>query len=259
MSKLTSLVINGSATLDGPVFLVFERSAPWPDCEAAAVTEVVQMFVAAGERSAYPGPGVAPGQQDLELTGPAIIAGPNLGYWLRARQLDARAFQLVRHMVSRIEPQEEASLLRITAGISGPGMPPRTSLPVIDYENEAVQYPGRPARAGFAVVWDDEAPTSKARRVLVEMASPIAGPPVDAFIDCVRPWGALVESGAFTMPIGLPHSMDNVMDMITQFDALTLEIAIGVYRSSESGFDVLLHILSAYHLRERPIQQVTIE
>lgn len=258
MSKLATLVVEGGPCLDGPIHLVFERSAPWPAAEVAIVTAIVEAFVAAGERGAFPCPGIAPGLHELALVGPGVAAGHRLGYRLHGRHVEARAFQLLRHMISRFEP-EEASLLRIVAGTTGPGVPPRVSYPVIDYDDEEDQYPEGPAQPGFGVYWDDTLSYAKARRVLVELPTPIEGPPIDVLEDYVLRWGGLVEGGAFALPLGLPDVMDSAMGMITQLDAFTLEIEIGIYQGSELGFDVLLHILSTYHLRERPIRLVTIE
>lgn len=257
MSKLAILVVSGGSCLNGPIHLVFERSAPWPDGEIVTVTRMLETVVAAGKHGAYPCPGAAPGQQELELVGPATVVGPKLGYWLRGRHVDARAFQLLRHLVSRLELRQ-ASLLRITAGGTGPGVP-QTSLPAINYENEEDQYLDGPTQPGFRVLSDDSLSYSKSRRVLVEHASVIDARQVDALADYVRSWGALVEGGAFALPLGLPDLMDSEMGMITQLDAFTVEVEIGTYQASELGFDVLLHMLSTYHLRERPLRLVTIE
>jgi hypothetical protein len=258
MSKLAILVVSGGPCLNGPIHLVFERSAPWPEGEIVTVTRMLEAFVAAGKRGAYPYPGTAPGQQDLELVGPATVVGPKLSYGLRGRHVDARAFQLLRHLASRLELRQ-ASLLRITAGGSGPGLSPQTSLPAIDYENEEAQYPDGPPQPGFRVLFDDSLSYSKSRRALVEHISVIDGRQVDTLADYVHSWGALVEGGAFALPLGLPDLMDSEMGMIMQLDAFTVEVEIGTYQGSEIGFDVLLHILSTYHIRERPLRLVTIE
>lgn len=258
MSKLVPLIVAGGACLDDQIFLALERDSPWPDDDVVAVTAVVETFVAAGTRGAFPCPGIAPAQQQLALVGAGVVNGPTLGYWFRGQHLDPRAFQLVRHMVSRLEPPGD-SVVRISAGVTGPGVPPRRNLPVIDYDNEGSEYPQAVDVPGFGVYWDDSLSYSKARRILVELTAEIEGPPVDDFIAHVACWGALLEAGALALPLGLPDVMDNVMGMITQFDAFTLELEVPVYQSSEVGFDLLINLLSAYHARERPIRLVTIE
>lgn len=259
MSLLSPLVISGGPCLDGPVFLTFERSAPWPDDEVATVTEMVETFVDAGHHGAFPCPGKMPAELSLSLRGDPVVNAAALGFWMDAQSLDARALQLVRHLVSRVEMPPPDSLRRIFAGVTGPGTPPQRQAPVIDYDNDAAEYPSVVPQPGFYVESDDSLSYSKSRRILVEMKDEIEGPPVDDFIAYVKPWGALVEGGALALPLGLPDVMDNVMGMVSQFDAYTLEIHVPVYKSSESGIDLLVNILAAYHVRERPIRMVTVE
>jgi hypothetical protein len=50
-----------------------------------------------------------------------------------------------------------------------------------------------------------------------------------------------------------------VIESVSQLGRFTAEIEVPVYQASECGVDVLLQMLSAYHLRVRPVQLVTTE
>lgn len=259
MSLLSPLVISGGPCLNGKVFLTFERSVPWPDDEVEAIAELVATFVDAGQHGAFPCPGKSAAELSLELRGDPVVNDAALGFWMDAENLDARAFQLVRHQVSRLELAPPDSLRRIFAGMTGPGTPAQRHAPVIDNDNDASEYPPAVADPGFYVEHDGSLSYTKSRRILVELKEEIEGPPVDDFIAYVAPWAALLEGGALALPLGLPDVMDNIMGLVTQFDAYTLEIFVPTYQSSESGIDLLLNTLAAYHVRERPVRLVTIE
>lgn len=262
MSLLASLIVVGPKCLDGRLHLSFERSSDWPPDEAKEFEAAVHDFVAAGELAAFPCSGAKPGQQALEVRSPFQTSGPTLDVFLFAKELEPRAFQFLRHMVSRIEHAEDEKLLRITVAASATessGVPPRLNYPIVDYDNEEDMLPEPLANPGFAIEWDDELEYSKSRRLLVEFPSDIEGPAVDRLEDYAKRWGRLLERSAFTLPLGMPDVLDNVMGSVSQFDSATIEIEVPVYQSGEYGWDVLLNMLATFHLRERPIALVTVE
>lgn len=259
MSILAALAVFGDKNLDGRIALSLERSGPWPDDEVAAAQAVVEAFVEAAHRGAFPMPGEDPASSDLALVDPPTVAAAQLGFTLEARNVDARALQLLRQMLSRIEHAGDASLRHINATRHGHGRTHRIVYPVIDDDNEQDQYPEPPAAPGFVVHWDDDVGYSRSRRVLVEFPHAIEGEPVDTFIEYVEAWGKLLEASAFALPAGMPDVLDNVMGPVSQFDVVTLEVEIPVYKSSERGFDVLTHLLARFHAQELPIRLMVIE
>jgi hypothetical protein len=257
MSTLPSLAIIGGPVLDGAVALSLEHSHAWSDADVGFITARLESFVRAGALAAYTAPKAAPGTGELELLGPGKITATGLTFQLRGAHLDARAFQLLRHMVSRLE-SEVGSLRHMFVVGTTPGAGTRVAYPAIDFDNEADHYPEAPAKPGFAVL-SEEGAFRKARRVLVEFPAVVEGKVIDELEIYAMAWGELVEHGAFTMPIGLPDVIDNVMGVLSQFDAITFEIEIPVFNGSELGFDALLHMLAAYHVRVAPLRVVTID
>lgn len=257
MSTLPSLAIIGGPVLGGAIGLSLEHSTAWVEADVAFVTALVESFVRAGALGAYTAPKAAPGTGELELIGAPKVAAAGLTFQLRGAHVDARAFQLLRHMLSRLE--SDAGMLRhmFVVGTT-PGAGVRVAYPPVDYDNEADQYPEAPAKPGFAVVVEEGA-FAKARRVLVEYPSVVEGKVVDELCSYAAAWGELVEAGAFALPIGLPDVIYCVMGVVSQFDAITFEIEIPVFSGSELGFDVLLHLLAAYHVRVGPLRVVTID
>lgn len=257
MSTLPSLAIIGGPVLGGAIGLSLEHSDAWTDPDVAFVTARIESFVRAGALGAYTAPKVAPGLGQLELLGPGKVNAKGLSFPLRGDHVDARAFQLLRHMLSRLASEVGALRHMFVVGTT-PGAGTRVAHPAIDFDNEADQYPEAPAKPGFAVL-DEEGSFRKARRVLVEYPALVEGKLVDELEAYALAWGELVEHGAFTMPIGLPDVIDNVMGVVSQFDAITYEIEIPVYNGSELGFDVLLHMLATYAVRIGPIRAVTLD
>ncbi len=258
MSTLPSLAIIGGPELGGAISLTLEHATAWSAPDVAFVTAVLHSFVRAGALGAYTSTRAQqPGTGEFELVGAATVAGAGLSFQLRALALDARAFQLLRHMLSRLE-SDGGMLRRMFVVGTTPGAGTRVAYPAIDYHNEADQYPEAPGKPGFAVVIDDGA-YGKARRVLVEYPALVEGHVVDALCEYAAAWGELVEHGAFAMPVGLPDVIYSVMGVVSQFDAITFEIEVPVYAGSELGFDVLLHMLAGYHRRVAPLRVVTIE
>ncbi|MFO0617511.1 MAG: hypothetical protein U0414_33250 [Polyangiaceae bacterium] len=259
MSLLSALVVDGEPCLEGATVVTLERSAPWPADEVAAIESMMASFVAAGARSAFTWAGSAAGRSALAQVAPPLVSGDDLSFTLHATQVDARAFQILRHMVSLLEPANDQTIRRILVSCAAHRQPPRATLPEIDEENEGEQYPGELPDPGFAVVWDESMEYSKCRRVLVELATRPDPAALDELEVYAMDWARLLEGGGFALPLGLPDVFESVMGCVSQLDVLTAEIEIPVYRASESGFEVLLQMLAAYHQRIRPIQLVTIE
>ena len=259
MSILAALTLHGPRTLDGTHLIALERTEAWTDEEVAAAQAVVEVWVEAGHRGAFPMPGADPAISDLTLSAPTQTNEAYLGFTVDATSVDPRSLQLLRHMLSRLGPPDDASLRHIAVTAQGHSMGARLSFPAIDGDNEHDQYPPAPTQPGFGVYWDDDIGYSRARRVLVEFPGAVEGPPVDTLADYALVWGAMVEGGAFTLPQGLPDVLDNVMGSVSQFDIATLEIEVPVFKSNERAFDLLFHLLARYHTQEQPIRLVTVE
>lgn len=243
MARLPALNVAG-LVLHGKLAVGIDLDQLWTDAAVLAVEEAVDDFVAVGAIGGYPSGASAPNQSRLTREGPVTVQAQRLNFFTRAQRVDGRAFQFLRHVISRLE-LGPAEVQRISVTGGDPARP--VQLPLIDDDNEGEAYPEPPPKYRFDVDWTDEAP-SKRRRVVVEMNAAVDAVIVEALRRPVERWAALLERSAFTLPYGLPDVLDNVMGQVTLFDAFAIEIEVPVYQSSEVGWDVLLNMLDASSL-----------
>lgn len=259
MAKLAELVLWGERVPSGPLELSFELSQPWIPGQVEAVHRIVADFAAAGNLGAYPSADAQPSVSSLVLTSSGQVFEKRLTFELVATAIEGRAYQFLRHMAARLE-YGEASLRRIDVREPRLASLVRRSLPIIDEdEDEAELYPEPRAKYSFEVEWDEEGDRGKFRRLLIEFYERLQWEHFDLLAVPINAWGKLLEGGAFTMPIGMPDMLDNVMGQTTLFDAFTAEVAVPVYRSSEVGWDILLNMLDAFSQHSRRIANIVIE
>ncbi len=254
MSLLCPLIVPASDRVDQAVSIAFERSSPWPQAEADEIVATIRVFAEAGQRGGFPAPNVSPSQSSLAV-GRVSLRDTLLMIELTAGNVDVRAFQLLRHMISRVPIADPDVLVRIE--VLGTGST-RRPLPIVDNENEFETYPGV-GMVQLQLLSDDSSEGVKCRRVLVDFSRSATPADVAALSPVTDAWAALLEGGAFAMPFALPAAVENVYGRLTQFDAFALEINAAIYKSSEAGFDVLCNMLDAANATVGGLRSITID
>ncbi|MGZ8942690.1 MAG: hypothetical protein ACXW00_07990 [Methylobacter sp.] len=213
-------------------------------------------FVTAGNQGAFPAPGLSPGSVWLRA-GVFIQQSPNRFVCeLEGENFDMNGFELLRNMVEWLV-RRDIDVRRIVVMSADPVDKPRLKPPPTDNTEDAA-YPAMSPVLGFEVTrdWIDD---GKFRRCLVELSTHIDTSSVDRMVSCVSPWFQLLESGAFSLPVGHAWETDCVAGAVTIFDAHSIEITINRFQASESAWHALVNMIDSYWRNLLLVTKVTIE
>lgn len=104
--------------------------------------------------------------------------------------------------------------------------------------NEVAAYPA-PSPALERILEFASGDAAKSRRALLSLNRPMASAEVVEGEKRFQTWFRLLEAGAFAPPIGDPDDEVCLPGSISQFDEVTLEIAVDRFRASEQAWVVL--------------------
>jgi hypothetical protein len=254
MSLLPALDVHGGAILNGDLLLTLEGSENWTDEATAAVTAAMYSFLAVGALGGYRGIGPGTSRSSLTLSVEPKFVSPSLQIVLAADNVSPLAFQYIRQMIGHLDLTGAAvNRILILQKNMPVGQAKTLRCPPIDDANEGDMYPAPISTQPFVVTFD-ESPPSKHRRFLVELSNLVGNEDVEQARAICGLWGALLEGGAFSLPVGMPDEIDSVMGFVSQLDASSLEVEVPVYRASEAGWDVLINLLAT--TKERRILNI---
>ncbi len=252
-----TLVMAAGEGLHEEVDLTFQIEEGSPDVVVHSIEGALSTLVKAGASGAFPSAAASADQSRLILVHSPHYTNHEVKARVKATNCDPRCFQLLRNMVGRLV-LEGFLVPRITARVDRmPGFVEVQSL-VPDVYNMYQVYPAPSQYLTFEVEWLGTS-FSKARRCLVECARSIEPNEVSEISEKVKSWGRLLEAGAFAMPVGFPDEVDVVDISASQFDDVTIEVAVSHFKASEAAWCPLLHMLDVASRRLIPVVKVIVE
>jgi hypothetical protein len=254
--NLPLLLLKGVRTPTGMLEVSFEVSTGEDSTEREWLGKIVGTFAEVGKRGGYSLPDTEPNQSRLTLLSELFTQTNFPMCKFEAVRVTPRSFQLLRNMAGRLKIYH-VEVHRILVhnlgqetGISEEAPEPRDS-------NEEEIYPAASSQIWFELQ-KDEIPTSRVRQCLVEFHEPPEARHVLEISHWIQPWFDLLEAGAFAMPVGLPEWTESIGGSVTQFDEMTIEIAIDRFEASESAWNVLINLLDVYNRSSFPVEKVII-
>lgn len=254
---LPALVLQGVNAATSRVEASFAFDRPPGPAELEAVSGAMQALADAGLHGAFPAPGtsVASG---MAVLGPAALASVTCArQQLQLSGVDARAFQLLRNMVAGLRAEKVlVRSIRIVDLEHRDGQPLQCDWP--DEDNEDAAYPVASERAAALLRFED-GDFAKARRFLAEVDNRLFPEQVTRFAGWVQPWYALLEAGAFAMPVGHPAVTGSVAGFVSQFDPVTIEVAADRFMASETAWGILANMTTAFDWQPRTLAGMTVD
>jgi hypothetical protein len=176
---------------------------------------------------------------------------------LEVRNLDWRAFQLIRSMVARLR-SEKIFVQSIT--VLDPMTSPTNTI-YLDWPdeiNETDVYPALIRRAETLLTLSD-IDFSKSRRLMVVVDGPLTPKEVIGISAWVEPWYWLLEYNSFSMPIAHPANACSIAGSVSQFDDVTIEISVDRFMATESAWNILINMICAFGWSPRSLVGLVIE
>ena len=159
---------------------------------------------------------------------------------VQARNIDLRAFELLRNMGQRLLRQGiELRELRLSEIGGKPTL--RYRKPVPDERQEFEAYPAV-AKVRFGVETTGFIDT-RMRRCLVDLVMPVTAAHVLRMRHWVAPWFDLLEAGAYAMPVGSATIVDCIRGDVELFDELAIELTVNRFQASEAAWAALVNLL----------------
>jgi hypothetical protein len=252
-----ALLLQAEADLSDHVEVRFDRLASSPAELAMPVGQLTHWFVQTGAVGGYTSAGVTADRSKLELIGEDDQVRDKLQFLLEARNVDVRAFQILRNMIGW-SPWTRTKIGMIVVRSRLATAANRRELPLPDWKKEGEAYPDASPRIGFAVEVENQG-FSKSRRCLVEFERPPEPAEVVTVSGLVRRWYDVLEVGGFVLPSDSPEDDSSAAGYVNQFDEFTVEIGLLRLLASESAWSVLINIIDAYSRRELPVVRMVIE
>jgi len=254
---MPKLILMGVGLPVTPLEVNFEFSSGSPNDGAVAITPLVERFVKVGKLGGYPLPSVSADRSTMDLlSGPTTVAN-RLSYQLDARNIDSRAFQVLRLMVGALPAQ---GFLVGTIVVREPRSrsTAKVELPFPTDDAYYDHYPDISDSVPFIVEWVDL--PGKSRRYLVELSQPVDPDHLQAVADRVYAWWTLVDKKGFVLPTDVPvEEIESSFGAVTQFDEVTIEIAVDLFQSAETAWKVLTNLLDSQSRTAVAVAKVVIE
>ncbi|WBS00586.1 hypothetical protein OU994_19975 [Pseudoduganella sp. SL102] len=253
---LPLLVLQGMSAATVHVAVSYQFARPPAVADQQAVSNAMHALANAGFRGAFPCSGIA-GPSSMEFLGAALSSEACGLQLLQLCNIDERAFQLLRNMVARLRAEKvlvDSIQVMDTEHIHA--QPVQPDWP--DEDNEEAAYPTPGARAAALLAFEDT-DFSKVRRCLVEVDNRLFPDQVTRFAAWVRPWYALLEAGAFAMPVGHPAVTDSIAGFVSQFDPVTIEVAVDRFMASECAWGILANMVCAFDWQPRTLAAIAVD
>ncbi len=254
--RLPELVLKGVDGTSARLDIEFEVIGVDPKLTERSLIEITDAFVRGGEFGGYPMAGMPPRNcRMLQLPRAAGMTG--LGLTIQAEGVDPYAFQCLRNMAARLRI-EEIEVHRVTVRSLEAIAIETIVVPEPDEDNEEEVYPIMSDLLGFETSWEELEP-SWVRRCLIEHQNSLLSEQVLDIAKWIDPWYELLEEGAFAMPWESPEEADSLRGSISQFDDVTIEIAVDRFQASECAWNVLVNLIEGYRCTGWPVSKVDIE
>jgi hypothetical protein len=240
------------------LLLKFELAAPSTPEGLAELEGLVRNFAAVGAHGGFARETTSPPDSTLVCTQADLSDPTQPAFTLAARQVDVRAFQLMRHLAWRWSAAAQAVFrVVVTDQTSGP-VARAVQLPEATWGTEEAAYPPLSQRVSIRVEREDPSDYRKSRRCVVEFARPVPADVFDSVLARIGAWAALLGRGAYGPPVKAPFEAEVWPENLGPYDEYAVELAFSLYEASESAWDVLLNTLQDYSAKVEPIVLVTI-
>jgi len=252
-----ALELQGDADLSDHLELRFQRLVSSPAELAEPIGQLTNWFVLAGAAGGYTTRSTTADRSTLKLLGSDDQGREKLQFMIEARNVDARAFQILRNMVGW-SPWTRTKVGLISVRSTHATGATRREVPLPDWNNEGEAYPPASSRIGFIVEVENQG-FSKSRRCLVEFERPPEPDHVVTVSGLVQRWYDVLEVGGFVLPSDSPEDDSSAAGHVNQFDEYTVEIDLLRLLASEAAWSVLINIIDAYSRRELQVVRMVIE
>jgi len=225
--------------------------------KAEQIFTLIRFLAASGDRGAFPAPGTSPLASRFSITDERLEASDRITCTILGNGFDLYGFELLRNMGQRLE-RNDIVVRRIE--LSEPEVEGRRTHPKSEpvYENEFDAYPAVSPLVRFTLE-GEAGNVGKMRRCLVELTTIVEANHLVHLTDWIYPWFRLLESGAFSMPIGLPTETDSFCGDVVLFDEQSIEIGINRFQASETAWHALINMLDTYWRTTPLISKVLID
>ncbi|GGY36844.1 hypothetical protein GCM10007387_18980 [Pseudoduganella albidiflava] len=254
---LPVLVLQGMSAATSRAAVSYQFARPPGVADLQAVSDAMQPLADAAMRGAFSGSGPA-GPGTMAVLGPAVLSSAACArQQLQLCNVDERAFQLLRGMVARLRSEKVlVDSIQVVDMEHANAQPVQPDWP--DEDNEEVAYPVPGARATALLAFEDT-DFSKVRRCLVEVDNRLFPDQVTRFAAWVQPWYALLEAGAFAMPVGHPAVTDSIAGFVSHFDPVTIEVSVDRFMASECAWGILANMVCAFDWQPRTLAGISVD
>lgn len=239
-----SLALIGVREMTSLIEVYYSFARPADATHVAALLPLIESFVCAGANGGFPLRDAGTARTTVLLSSGELISPTTVRHVLEVRDVDWRAFQLLRSMVARLRSNK---IFVQSINISDPMFP--SANPVYfdwpDENTEEAAYPNVTRRAESLLIFEDN-DFSKVRRLLVEVDAALGPERVTCFAAWVEPWYRMLEFNAFAMPIGHPSVTDSIAGSVSQFDEVTIEISVDRFMATECAWNILASMICAF-------------
>ncbi len=224
------------------------------------LANITEVFLVCAGRGAFSVTGMMPAATDGAVTaigkvrqeGSAVVFSVSSSV-----AIDVRAFQCVRNMARRLRRGGLEVVQIVVADPLGAATQP-TFLEWPTEDTEEVAYPGF-SRSAASLVHYEDSEFSKFRRYLIELGRRLRSAEVEQFQDWASAWYALLEAGAYAVPIEAPEENDVVAGSISQFDERTVEVVVNRFIASEQAWCPLTNMAVSFWGGAEAIRNITID
>lgn len=245
--RLTGLLLAGQPGIVGAEIDIRHRLTRHDINIATYLDRLMGIFCGVAQAGGFWSAGRHEQRNQLEWLLPASLVNGDLVSRVRVSELDPRMWQCWRHMVSRLarvdmDVVDVTLMVQAAAGLAGAEW---QEIEAVDEHNEMEAYPLASPEL-MAVLCFEDNDAAKSRRCLIEIDRPLQPEEVRAFESGMQAWYAMLETAAFSLPVGAPYEEECLGGSISQFDETTLELTVDRFRASEQAWMVLGNMALAW-------------
>jgi hypothetical protein len=216
-------------------------------------------IVLVGSRGGFVPEDVRPAQGDLALVKESPPSGRNLEFEWTARQLDVRAFYVMRNALegfgAKVHAVQTAVVEDRTPGRMGRPFP----MQFITAKNASRCYPGLSEKAALEIETEEPEAYAKSRRCLVDFGGPVPRETLEKLADWMRSWSRLAVMRAFTPPVRPVEKASVILEALAPYDEGSVELVFSLFDAVEEAWNVLFNMLDRFSGTVARIARVSLQ
>lgn len=238
--------------------LQLELQAP---VAAEAVDELrkrILAFANLGSRGAFVDPLLDPTSGRLQLMAEHLDQAKTPGFELEAEHFDVRGLRVLVNIIESYSVKVHA-VSKVEIRSHPPAPAAQMMMPAITEDSAHELYPEISGSAIVNVDLDEPQDYHKSRRCLVEFPTRASRDKLEALMQRMGEWAAVVEYGGYSLPVRPPHEAEAWVDTLQIFDDYSVELVFSLFEAADEAWASLLNLLSRFSSEVDRIALVSID